>query len=95
MSERDLNLALDTVDQDLCDTEYSEDFDEDLVDETDQMFDELDEESVVEYKNDIDDETDQMFDELDEESVVEYKNDIDDEDDVISFDEDDIYDEAI
>ena len=72
MSERDLNLALDTVDQDLCDTEYSEDFDEDLVDETDQMFDELDEESVVEYKNDIDD-----------------------EDDVISFDEDDIYDEAI
>ena len=72
MSERDLNLALDTIDQDLCDTEYSED----LVDETDQMFDELDEESVVKYKNDID-------------------PDLIDDDDVISFDEDDIYDEAI
>ena len=46
MSERDLNLALDTIDQDLCDTEYSED----LVDETDQMFDELDEESVSQVK---------------------------------------------
>lgn len=76
MSERDLNLALDTIDQDLCDTEYSEDLDEDLVDENDQMFDELDEESVVKYKNDID-------------------PDLIDDDDVISFDEDDIYDEAI
>ena len=76
MSERDLNLALDTIDQDLCDTEYSEDLDEDLVDETDQMFDELDEESVVKYKNGI-------------------NPDLIDDDDVISFDEDDIYDEAI
>lgn len=75
MSERDLNLALDTIDQDLCDTEYSEDLDEDLTDETDQMFDELDEESVVKYKNDINPD---LID-----------------DDVISFDEDDIYDEAI
>ncbi len=55
MSERDLNLALDTIDRDLCDTKYSKDIDEeDIVDETDRMFDELDEESVVEYKNDID-----------------------------------------
>lgn len=54
MSEHDLNLALDTIDQDLCDTEYSEDLDEDLVDETDQIFDELDKESVIKYKNDID-----------------------------------------
>ena len=76
MSERDLNLALDTIDQDLCDTEYSEDLDEDLVDETDQMFDELDEESVVKCKNGID-------------------PDLIDDDDDISFDEDDIYDEAI
>lgn len=76
MSERDLNLALDTIDQDLCNTEYSEDLDEDLVDETDQMFDELDEESVVKYKNDI-------------------NPDLIDDDDVISFDDDDIYDEAI
>ena len=76
MSERDLNLALDTIDQDLCDTEYSEDLDEDLVDETDQMFDELDEESVVKYKNDT-------------------NPDLIDDEDVISFDDDDIYDEAI
>ena len=53
MSERDLNLALDTIDRDLYDTRYSEDTDDDLdiIDETDQMFDELDEESVVKYKN--------------------------------------------
>ena len=76
MSEHDLNLALDTIDQDLCDTEYSEDLDEDLVDENDQMFDELDEESVVKYKDDI-------------------NPDLIDDDDVISFDDDDIYDEAI
>lgn len=76
MSERDLNLALDTIDQDLCDTEYSEDLDEDLTDETDQIFDELDEESVVKYKNDI-------------------NPDLNDDEDVISFDDDDIYDEAI
>lgn len=76
MSERDLNLALDTIDQDLCDTEYSEDLDEDLVDETDRMFDELDEESVVKYKNGI-------------------NPDLIDDEDVISFDDDDIYDEAI
>lgn len=76
MSERDLNLALDTIDQDLCDTEYSEDLDEDLVDETDQMFDELDEESVVKYKNDT-------------------NPDLIDDEDAISFDDDDIYDEAI
>ncbi len=76
MSERDLNLALDTIDQDLCDTEYSEDLDEDLADETDRMFDDLDEESVVKYKNGID-------------------PDLIDDEDVISFDDDDIYDEVI
>jgi len=76
MSERDLNLALDTIDQDLCDTEYSEDLDEDLVDETDQLFDELDEESVIKYKNGVD-------------------PDLIDDEDVTSFDDDDIYDEAI
>ena len=76
MSERDLNLALDTIDQDLCDTEYSEDLDEDLVDETDQLFDELDEESVIKYKNGVD-------------------PDLIDDEDATSFDDDNIYDEAI
>ena len=71
MSERDLNLALDTIDQDLYDTKYSEDTDDDLdiVDETDKMFDELDEESVVKYKNcdpdSIDDEDNINFDDDD------------------------------
>ena len=50
MSELDLNLALDTIDQDLCDTEYSEELDDDFSDESDQMFDELDEESAVQVK---------------------------------------------
>ena len=50
MSELDLNLALDTIDQDLCDTEYSEELDDDFSDESDQMFDELDEESVSQVK---------------------------------------------
>ncbi len=81
MSERELNLALDTVDRDLCDTKYSkdldEDNDEDITDETDRLFDELDEESVVEYKNDIDPDL------------------IDDEEDTINFDDDNIYDEEI
>ena len=71
MSERDLNLALDTIDRDLYDTRYSEDTDDDLdiIDETDQMFDELDEESVVKYKNcdpdSIDDEDNINFDDND------------------------------
>lgn len=50
MSELDLNLALDTIDQDLCDTEYSDELDDDFSDESDQMFDELDEESVSQVK---------------------------------------------
>ena len=71
MSERDLNLALDTIDRELYDTRYSEDTDDDLdiIDETDQMFDELDEESVVKYKNcdpdSIDDEDNINFDDND------------------------------
>lgn len=50
MSELDLNLALDTIDQDLCDTEYSDELDDDFSDESDQMFYELDEESVSQVK---------------------------------------------
>ena len=50
MSELDLNLALDAIDQDLCDTEYSDELDDDFSDESDQMFDELDEESVSQVK---------------------------------------------
>lgn len=79
MSERDLNLALDTIDRDLCDTKYSKDLDEDIVDETDRLFDELDEESVVEYKNDVDPDL----------------TDDDEDEDAINFDEDNIYDEEI
>lgn len=73
MSERDLNLALDTIDQDLCDTEYSEDLDEDLVDETDRLFDELDEESVIKYKNGVDPDL------IDDEDVTSFDDDIYDE----------------
>lgn len=50
MSELDLDLALDTIDQDLCDTEYSDELDDDFSDESDQMFYELDEESVSQIK---------------------------------------------
>ena len=50
MSELDLDLALDTIDQGLCDTEYSDQLDDDFSDESDQMFYELDEESVSQIK---------------------------------------------
>ena len=50
MSELDLDLALDTIDQDLCDTEYSDELDDDFSDESDPMFYELDEESVSQIK---------------------------------------------
>ena len=50
MSELDLDLALDTIDQDLCETEYSDELDDDFSDESDQMFYELDEESVSQIK---------------------------------------------
>lgn len=62
MSELDLDLALDTIDQDLCDTEYSSDeLDDDFSDESDQMFYELDEESVSQIKET---ETEDKFNDL-------------------------------
>lgn len=76
MSELDLDLALDTIDQDLCDTEYSSDeLDDDFSDESDQMFYELDEESVSQIKetetedkfndlSDIDMSDDDLYDEI-------------------------------
>ena len=75
MSELDLDLALDTIDQDLCDTEYSDELDDDFSDESDQMFYELDEESVSQIKeietedqfndfNDTDMSDDDLYDEI-------------------------------
>lgn len=61
MSELDLDLALDTIDQDLCDTEYCDELDDDFSDESDQMFYELDEESVSQIK---DTETEDKFNDL-------------------------------
>lgn len=62
MSELDLDLALDTIDQDLCDTEYSSDeLDDNFSDESDQMFYELDEESVSQIKET---ETEDKFNDL-------------------------------
>ena len=69
MSELDLNLALDTIDQDLCDTEYSDELDDDFSDESDQMFDELDEESVIKYKNGINSDT------INDEDVIGFDDD--------------------
>ena len=59
MSELDLDLALDTIDQDLCDIEYSDELDDDFSDESDRMFYELDEESVSQIK-----ETEDQFNDL-------------------------------
>ena len=61
MSELDLDLALDTIDQDLCDTEYCDELDDDFSDESDQMFYELDEESVSQIKET---ETEDQFNDL-------------------------------